>query len=76
MVGETVALPLVAWLPLHPPLARHDVEFVLVQVSVALAPARIATGLADRLTVGVPAGMTVTTALPAADPPLPVQLSA
>ena len=61
--------------PLQPPLAVQLVALVLLQVSVELPFTAIVVGLADRLTVGVPAGLTVTIELAAALPPVPVQVS-
>ncbi len=72
MVGVTSADPLVAFVPDQPPLAVHEVELVLVQVSVELPPATMPVGFADRLTVGTPAGATVTVVVAAALPPAPL----
>jgi hypothetical protein len=52
LVGATLKVPLVASLPLQPPLAEHDVAFVLDQLRFALLPTVTVDGLADRLTVG------------------------
>jgi len=53
LVGETASVPLVALVPVQPPVAVHDVALVEDQVSVELPPAVMPVGLADRLTVGV-----------------------
>lgn len=64
LAGLTVNVPLVASVPVHPPLAVHDVAFVLDQVRVELPPGVIVVGLAVRVTVGaVAAAATVTAAV-------------
>jgi hypothetical protein len=73
-VGVSVAVPLVDWLPLQAPLAVHAVAFVDDQVSVALAPSVIVVGFTEIVTVGATA-FTVRTAVLAALPPGPVQVS-
>ena len=55
-VGETPSVPLVASVPVQPPLAVHDVALVLDQVSVELLPALIVEGLAVSRAVAAPAG--------------------
>ena len=74
MVGVTPSVPLIASAPVQPPLAVQEVAFVLDQVRVELAPEEMVVGLADSVTVG--AGATVTVVL-AGDvvPPAPVQAS-
>ena len=74
MVGVTPSAPLIASAPVQPPLAVQEVAFVLDQVRVELAPEEMVVGLADSVTVG--AGATVTVVL-AGDvvPPAPVQVS-
>lgn len=52
LVGATVNDPLSPLLPVQPPLAAHEVAFVLVHVSTELLPAVIVVGLAVRTTVG------------------------
>jgi hypothetical protein len=52
LVGETVAVPLVAFAPVQPPLAVQEVAFVLDHVSVELLPDAIVAGLADKVTAG------------------------
>jgi hypothetical protein len=74
-VGVTVAVPLVAFVPLHAPLAVHDVAFVLDHVSVEDWPSAIDVGLSETVTVGA-GGLTVSVAAAALVPPRPVQLSA
>ena len=51
--GVSVVVPLVASVPLHAPLAVHEVAFVEVHVRVVLAPSVIAAGFAERVTVGL-----------------------
>lgn len=48
----SVAVPLVASLPLHAPLAVHAVAFVDDHVSVVLVPATMLVGFAAIATVG------------------------
>lgn len=71
--GVTLAVPLVAMVPLQPPDAVQEVALVEVHVSVALPPTVIDVGLALIETVG--AGATVTVVLAEAVPPAPVQSS-
>jgi hypothetical protein len=52
LIGVTLKVPPVASLPLQPPLAVHDVAFVLDQLRFVLLPVVIVDGLADRFTVG------------------------
>jgi hypothetical protein len=74
LVGLTLFVPLVASAPVQPPLAVQEVALVLDQVRVELAPDAMVVGLADRVTVG--AGATVTVALAGElVPPAPVQVS-
>lgn len=68
-------MPLVASVPVQPPLAVHEVALVLDQVRVELLPDVIVVGLADRVTDGAEVAETVTVALAEPDPPDPVQLS-
>lgn len=68
-------MPLVASVPVQAPLAVHEVEFVLDQVSVDAPPAATVVGFAVRVTVGVPAASTVTVTLAGVVPPGPRQLS-
>ncbi len=51
-VGETLCVPLVASVPLQPPLAEHELAFVVDQVSVDDPPDEIVVGLAFNVTVG------------------------
>ena len=65
-----------AFVPLQPPDAVHEVAFVEVHVNVLLAPLLTVVGDADRLTVGAGVGLvTVTDAVDCAVPPAPVQLN-
>jgi hypothetical protein len=73
-VGVSVAVPLVAWVPLHAPLAVQDVAFVEDQVRVAVAPRTIEVGLTDIVTVGTGGALTDTVANALALPPLPLQV--
>ena len=52
MVGLTVNVPLVASVPVQPPLAAQDVAFVLDQLRFELAPEATVVGLADKVAVG------------------------
>jgi len=45
-------LPLVAWVPLQPPEALHELALLEAQVSVVLLPVVIDAGLAPNDTVG------------------------
>ena len=66
--------PLVAWLPLHPPEAVHDVALVDDQVNVDRPP--LATVLGDAVSVTAGAGVaTVTVADCVVLPPAPEQVS-
>jgi hypothetical protein len=55
-VGVSAWEPVVASLPLQPPLAAQETAWVLDHVSVADWPAVIEVGLTDRVTVGVGGG--------------------
>ena len=53
LAGDTLKLPLIASVPVQPPLAVQALAFVLDQLSVALPPAvKIVAGLAVNVTVG------------------------
>jgi hypothetical protein len=70
-----LALPAVAFVPVQPPEALHDVAFDDVQVNVLVPPLATLVGDADSVTVG--AGVeadTVTDALACLLPPAPVQV--
>jgi hypothetical protein len=73
-VGVTVAVPLVAFVPVHAPLAVHDVAFVLDHVSVEDWPSAIDVGLSETVAVGTGV-VTVSVAAPLPVPPPPVQLN-
>ncbi len=77
LLGDTVNVPLVPWLPDQPPLPVHTVAFLLDHLSVALAPAVMVVVLAVNVTlggVGVGVGVvTVTRTDALAAPPLPAQ---
>jgi len=70
-------LPLVALLPLQPPLAVQDCAFWLDQLSVVDAPAATLAGLAvnDTCGAGSFAGATETATVALSEPPGPVQVS-
>jgi hypothetical protein len=69
-----LCVPLVAFVPLQPPEAVHDVAFVELHVSVELPPFAIDAGFA--VSVAVATGTTVTTAAPVVlAPPAPVQVN-
>jgi hypothetical protein len=66
-------LPAVAFVPLHPPEAVHELALVEDQVSIELPPAFTVVGLADNITVGAGgAPMICTVTLRCALPPAPV----
>jgi hypothetical protein len=65
--------PLIALVPLHPPLAVHEVALVEDHVSVALLPEVTVLGLPPKVTVGE-AAVTVTVVDCDAAPPEPEQL--
>jgi hypothetical protein len=50
--GETVCVPLVAWVPVQPPLATQDAALLLDHFSVKLLPAMMVVALAVNVTVG------------------------
>lgn len=68
-------LPEVAFAPVQPPEAVHDVALVLAHVSVALPPDRTDVGLAVSVSVGAGLALTVTCALREMLPPAPVHCS-
>lgn len=75
-IGPTIWLPDNDLLPLHPPVAEHDVALELDQVKVVLAFASTSDGLADIDTVGAdePDTVTVTDRLVVPPPPLHVSV--
>jgi hypothetical protein len=74
LVGLTLFVPLMASVPVQPPLAVQEVAFVLDHVNIELLPDAIVVGFADRVTVGI--GATITVALAGADaPPAPAQVN-
>ena len=52
LVGDTVRVPLVAFAPVHPPEAVHEVALVEDQVTVETLPEVMLVGLAEIDTVG------------------------
>ena len=52
-VGETGCVPETAFVPVHPPLAVHEVALVEDQVRVEELPCVIEAGLADSVMVGI-----------------------
>jgi hypothetical protein len=74
-----VCEPLVALLPVQPPLAVHELALVEDQVSTAVPPDCTEAGLADSETVGAAAWLALVTATATVlliEPPVPVQASA
>jgi len=61
VVGLTVNAPLVASVPVQPPLAAQDVAFVLDHARVEPLPAAIVVGFAVRATLGAATGETTVT---------------
>jgi hypothetical protein len=51
-VGDTARVPLVAFVPVQPPLAVHEIALVEDQVTVEILPEMMLVGLADNATVG------------------------
>jgi hypothetical protein len=75
-VGETLSVPLVASVPVQPPLAVQELALVLDQVSNEEPPEEIVVGFAEMVAVGVAPAVTVTVALEGAlVPPVPAQVS-
>jgi hypothetical protein len=71
--APVLCVPLVALVPLQPPVAVHEVALVELHVSVEAAPLAIEVGFAVNVTVG--AGTTVTVAVATLlVPPAPLQL--
>jgi hypothetical protein len=68
-------LPLVAFVPVQPPLAEQEVAFVLVQLSVDAPPLATEVGVATNVTAGGGVGpaLTETVAEAVPVPPLPRQ---
>ena len=63
LVGDAARVPLVAFVPLHPPEAVHEVALVEDQVTVEILLDVMLVGLAEIATVGaVGIGVCVTTA--------------
>ena len=52
LVGDATRVPLVAFVPLHPPEAVHEVALVDDQVTVETLPDAMLVGLAKSVTVG------------------------
>ena len=65
--------PVVAWAPLHPPEALHEVAFADDQVNVEVAPLFTVVGFAAKVTAGAGV-LTDTVADCAALPPAPLQV--
>ena len=51
-VGDAARVPLVAFVPLHPPAAVHEVALVADQVTTETSPEGMLAGLAEIVTVG------------------------
>ena len=67
LVGDAARVPLVGFVPLHPPEAVHEVALVEDQVTVEILPDVMLVGFAEIATVGSPGvgvgvGVCVTTA--------------
>ena len=62
MRAPVLCVPLVALLPLQPPVAVHEVALVELHVSVELPPLATEVGFAVSVTVGVPGTVTVVVA--------------
>ena len=54
LVGDAARVPLVAFLPFHPPEAVHTIALVEDQVTVEILPDVMLVGLAEIVTVGPP----------------------
>ena len=67
-------MPLVAFVPLQPPDAVHDVALVELQVSVEVPPLAIEVGFAVSVAVGTGAMVTVAIAAVLV-PPVPVHFN-
>lgn len=65
-------LPEVAFVPVQPPEAVHDVALALDHVSIELPPGMTVVGLALSVSVGAAVALTVTCALREMLPPEPV----
>jgi hypothetical protein len=52
LVSDAAKVPLVAFVPLHPPEAVHEVALVEDQVTVEMLPDVMLVGLAEIVTVG------------------------
>ena len=61
VVGETLWVPLVVSVPLQPPLAVHEVAFVVDHVRVDEPPDEIVVELAVKVTVGAGTGAAAST---------------
>ena len=54
--GDTARVPLVAFVPVQPPPAVHEVALVEDQVAIEMLPEVMLVGLAENATVGVGGG--------------------
>jgi hypothetical protein len=52
LVGDTARVPLVAFVPVQPPAAVHEVALVEDQVTVEIWPEVMLVGVAEKATVG------------------------
>ena len=52
LVGDTARVPLVAFVPVQPPPAVHEVALVEDQVTIEILPELMLVGFADNATVG------------------------
>jgi hypothetical protein len=69
LVGDATKVPLVVFVPLHPPEAVHAVALVEDQVTVEILPDAMLVGLAEIATVGDGVGVGVGEGL--AEPDVP-----
>jgi hypothetical protein len=74
VIGPTLCVPVLDFVPVQPPDAVQEATFVPVHVNIDVALRATPVGFAVRLTDGVRA-VTVTLALSEALPPVPVQLN-
>ncbi len=51
--GVTARVPLVAFVPVQPPEASHDVALLEDQLSIELLPAVMLVALADKFALGI-----------------------
>ena len=64
LVGDTARLPLVAFVPVQPPPAVHEVALVEDQAAIEMLPEVMLVGLAENATVGGAVGEEAESAVP------------